>query len=192
MGDPSLSGWVITIAYFCSFFLCIAAGVCMRAKEERRFSFSRVRLWYIFSGVMLVFGINKQLDFQTLLNQVGSRLAKVQGWYEYRRAVQLLFIAVIFAVFVLFIVYMLRKLRGNWRHFTATIIGILTVLVWVMVRAALMQQVDFTIFHTYVHGHRMLNHFVEFGGIVLTGLGALIALIRVRNNPRRDFRFDRG
>jgi len=190
MGDPSLSGWVITIAYFCSFFLCIAAGVYVRAKGERRFSFSRARLWYIFSGVMLVFGINKQLDFQTLLNQVGSRLAKVQGWYENRRVVQLLFIVVIFVVFVIFIVYVLRKLRGNWGHFTVTPFGILIVLVWVMTRAALMQQVDFTVFHTYVHGHRMLNHFVEFGGIVLSGLGALIALIRSRNNLRRGYRFD--
>jgi hypothetical protein len=184
MGDPSLSGWVITIAYFCSFVLCITNGLLFRSSERRATSSQRARLWYIFSGIMLVFGVNKQLDLQTLLTQVGSRLSQAQGWYELRRAVQLLFIVVLFVVFVLFIVYTLKKLRDNWRHFTVTPFGILTVLVWVMVRAALMQHVDSIIFHTYVHGHRRVNHLIEFGGIVLTGLGALIALLRSRK--KRD------
>jgi len=190
MGDPSLSGWVITIAYFCVFLLCLTSGLLVRSSERRLASGQRAGLWYIFSGIMLVFGINKQLDLQTLLMQVGSRLAKVQGWYELRRAVQFLFIVVLFVVFVLFIIFVWRKLRGNWKYFTVAPFGILIVLVWVMVRAALMQHIDFTVFHTYVHGHGRVNHLIEFGGVVLTGLGAFIALVRSRKNRRRDFRFD--
>jgi len=188
MGDPSLSGWVITIAYSCAFFLCLTAGLLGHSSERQRDSAGSIILWYIFSGIMLVFGVNKQLDLQTLLMRVGSRLSQVQGWYEFRRAVQLLFVVVLFAVFILFIVYMLRKLKGNWNYFTVTPLGTLIVLVWVMVRAALMQNIDFTVFHTHVHVHGRINHLIEFGGVVLTGLGAFIALVRLRKNRNRDFR----
>ena len=33
--------------------------------------------------LLLLLGINKQLDLQTLLKDVGRRMAKANGWYEH-------------------------------------------------------------------------------------------------------------
>ena len=48
--------------------------------------------------LLLLLGINKQLDFQTLFNDVLRRMAKADGWYSVRRFYQVIFIATITAL----------------------------------------------------------------------------------------------
>ena len=45
--------------------------------------------------LLLFLGINKQLDLQTLLNDMGRRMAKANGWYSIRRFYQVIFIATV-------------------------------------------------------------------------------------------------
>jgi hypothetical protein len=46
------------------------------------------RTWRHLALVILLLGINQQLDLQTLLLQSGRALAEAEGWYPYRRLVQ--------------------------------------------------------------------------------------------------------
>ena len=51
--------------------------------------------WLTLALLLLFLGINKQLDLQTLLNDIGRRKARAEGWYGNRRYYQTMFIAAV-------------------------------------------------------------------------------------------------
>src|SRR5262249_39019652 len=47
--------------------------------------------WWLLAALLGALGLNKELDLQTLLFDLGRRMAKSEGWYDERRAVQAVF-----------------------------------------------------------------------------------------------------
>jgi len=99
MGDPTVVGWTITIAYFLVTLLCWRAGLkekTINVNIQRRPE--RHVLWFGLSILLLVLGINKQIDLQTLLTALGREIAQANGLYESRHEIQLIFV-ILFALF---------------------------------------------------------------------------------------------
>jgi hypothetical protein len=93
-GDPTPAGWAITAFY------AIASGGCLfallRARARSRALphagiQQEIRGWSAVLAANLFFGVNKQLDLQTWLTRLGRGLARQEGWFEWRRELQLLF-----------------------------------------------------------------------------------------------------
>jgi hypothetical protein len=55
------------------------------------------QLWYLFSAVTLVLGLNKQLDLQNLLLDFARGAALTEGWYPLRRTFQKVFFGLLAA-----------------------------------------------------------------------------------------------
>ena len=61
IGDPTVLGWATVAAYGVGMVFCVLA-----ARRSRRNVGDRVApLWWFLAAMMLVLGINKQLDLQT-------------------------------------------------------------------------------------------------------------------------------
>ena len=92
IGDPSVIGWLTVVVYLIAaalcFRVCRAIGNVENAKKERR-------AWALMTAAFGALAVNKQLDLQTALTESARILAKWQGWYGERRAVQVLFLAVV-------------------------------------------------------------------------------------------------
>ena len=102
MGDPTFSAWLIVFCYFLSAAVCAWALRVARAgaklsheypSDRRRVCRARAYrasflFWAMLVGVFVFLGVNKQLDLQTWLTEIGRRVALAQGWYGQRRAVQ--------------------------------------------------------------------------------------------------------
>ncbi|MCE8442687.1 isopropylmalate isomerase, partial [Rhodovulum sulfidophilum] len=86
--------------------------------------------------VLLGLAINKQLDLQSALTATGRCLAKLQGWYGQRRAVQTEFIAAIGTLSLLSLIGLLWLLRGTLRRSAPAIVGLCFVSGFVLIRAA--------------------------------------------------------
>lgn len=72
-----------------SLFYLVAALLCLRAARRSVGEAGPARaLWLAAGAVLLALGINKQLDLQVALIELGRDLALAQGWYGMRRAVQ--------------------------------------------------------------------------------------------------------
>src|SRR5712672_1995497 len=89
--DPTALDWAITLGYL------VAAGFCLYAWWTEKTAGADARthvrgFWLVVGIAMVLLGINKQLNFQTLLTDVGRGAAEQQGWYERRRTVQRLFV----------------------------------------------------------------------------------------------------
>lgn len=166
ISDASPMGWLITLAYFVACGLCVWAGL----KERDAFRVSREPLvwqfWFVVAGVLLLLGFNKQLDFQSLLTQVGRDAAKSGGWYESRRALQGLFVLVMLAAGVGAGVLGYYKMRLVWRRYRLPLIGAVLVATYVIVRMASFHHVDVLL------NDFGLNWLLEFGGCALLAYSA--------------------
>jgi len=173
IGDHNPLSWCITVAYFVACWLCLSAGRCNSATAHHGGS-QAWRLWFVFAGMMFLLGINKQLDLQSLLTQVGREIARHDGWYQRRRSVQAAFIGVCSIFGLLSSAAGLVLLRRHWQQFGVAYLGVVCLITFVVIRAASLHHVDTLLFGLPLLGNWM-NFGLELGGTLLVVLGALLA-----------------
>jgi len=157
IGDPTFIGWFTVFAYFGAAVLCWRAGAAgLHGPKVRWF-------WNGLAILLVLLGINKQLDFQTELTFLGRDFAKSTGLYEDRRIVQAIFIMLIaFGGMVvtagLFWIY-----RKELKRLGMALAGVGFLMTFIVIRAASFHHVDRFLLST-IGGMRM-NWFFELGGI---------------------------
>jgi hypothetical protein len=150
VGDPTALGWLTLLAYL----VCVLA--CWRAWRASRSGAARLRVshpaeadnlarlagwWLGVAVVMLLLGLNKELDLQTLLGLWGKQAAREQGWYAQRRVVQGVFVAALVVAAVIALGLAAYALRGVLRRIALGLVGLGLVFVYALLRAALFHTV---------------------------------------------------
>lgn len=174
IGDPTFMGWLTVVAYFGAAFLCIREFMKARKINGPR---EKTFFWATLSMLLVFLGINKQLDLQTLLTLTARRIAIAQGWYENRRIVQIFFVAVV-GIAGVFTILAMRLLVWKHTDLRLTLIGLVVLLVFVVVRAASFHHIDQLI--NFRLGWVRMNWVLELGAIALVVWGALAARKRSR------------
>jgi hypothetical protein len=149
-GDPTALGWLTLLAYL----LCAVA--CWRAWRACRSSATtlnalhpaeadhqaRLSAWWLgVGGVMLLLGLNKELDLQTLLGLWGKQAAREQGWYAQRRVVQGVFVAALVLAAVAALGLAAYTLRQVLKRIALGLAGLGLVFAYALLRAALFHTV---------------------------------------------------
>lgn len=176
IGDPTLMGWVTVVAYFGAALLCFREALAVKTNPANR---DKRLFWWTLTVLLVFLGFNKQLDLQTLLTLTGRRIAIAQGWYESRRAVQLIFVALIGAAGLLSVWLMTRLVRKH-PELRLALVGFVALLAFVVIRAASFHHVD-QLINFHFAGVRM-NWVLELGAITLVSMGAWKAGMRARND----------
>jgi hypothetical protein len=99
-------------------------------------------LWLGLAIVLLLLGVNKQLDLQTAIIEVGRRLARAQGWYGSRRRVEVAFVGALAAsgLAVLRVVFLLVRREPPGAR--AVLVGATLLVAFVVFRAACFEHLD--------------------------------------------------
>lgn len=163
IGDPSLAGWVTVAAYLGAAMLCYSARVRPPELPERRF-------WTLLGVLLLLLGINKQLDLQTWLTEVGRDMALAQGWYERRRIIQGIFIFWLGMAALGFRAWLGIRLRNLSPPARLAGKGVVLLGFFVLVRAASFHHVD--VWLGVVLAHLRINVLLELGAISLIASAA--------------------
>jgi len=170
IGDPSLAGWLTTACYFLAALLSVRRAWTVRSVVifgRRPFIF-----WVACGVLMLSLGINKQLDLQQLLTQLGRDWARAGGWYGERRTLQIAFVTWVAGVTIVGLIaagWFVRRLR---LQYPMAVIGLMFTSCFIGVRTASFHHVDhFLRFHS--SGFRM-NWALEIGGIAIIAIAAMI------------------
>src|SRR6218665_85264 len=111
IGDPTVMGWVTVVAYLGATVLCALCAMQESRRDGGTTKISRATIWWVLTGIMLFLGINKQLDLQTWMTEIGRDMAHAQGWYEQRAKVQVAFIAVLGAGALLVMLWLVLAFR---------------------------------------------------------------------------------
>lgn len=171
IGDPTVVGWVTVAAYFFAAWLCYRAA--RRAQRRARCGDATVRPRFCFSltATMFALGVNKQLDLQTLLTDIGRTLAKSEGWYVDRRYVQVAFIASIATLGVCVLAAAAWMLRKELRRAGLMWGGMLFLVGFIVVRATSFHHID-RMLGCAIGDFITVNALLELSGIAMVGLGA--------------------
>jgi hypothetical protein len=161
IGDPTIGGWITVVLYFLAMISCWMTA--RRGVKERR-------IWIAISILFLGLGINKQLDLQSALTDIGRVIAIEQGWYGQRQFVQLDFIIfvaiVIVSAVITLIIWTRRAPLSTW----FALLGTILVVGFVLIRAASFHHIDRFI-GTTMFGFRW-NWILEMGGITIVLLAS--------------------
>lgn len=173
IGDPTFMGWATVLAYFVTSICCIAVLVRASSRDESIAFASNPResAWLFLALLLCALGINKQLDLQSLVTQTGRWVIRSLALYEYRRLLQISFIVVVVIVATSGLFYLRRATRDRWDEFGLSLIGVVFLLGFIVVRAASFHGFD-RLLDVRVIGLR-LNWILELGGIALIAAGAL-------------------
>lgn len=175
IGDPTLRGWLTVGAYFVAALLALRAAWIIRKQTEPALRPSdRRRLfafWCLTAVVLLLLGVNKQLDLQSWLTQIMRDLAKEQGWYEARQHYQVMFVVAVAAAGVVGTLAMAIWLRRVLFRVGIALLGLGVLGTFVVARAASFHHLD-ALLHS---GPFALNWWAEFGGTSLVALNAVAA-----------------
>lgn len=180
IGDPTAIGWVTVAAYLVCALLCFAAARKRRIGFVRRTPVDRnpASLWVLLAILMLVLGVNKQLDLQSLFTQTGRDLALSQGWYAQRAVAQSVFITGIAVLGALVSVSLYFFYRHASLAIKFALLGFVFLLSFVVIRAASFHHVDMLL-GDQIAGAR-LNGVLELGSLLLIALAAIATLASKR------------
>ena len=169
IGDPTILGWLTVFSYFLTAFCYFKCG-----HKNRRDSW----IWWVTGLFLLLLGINKQLDLQSLFTVIAKNIAIEQNWYEQRRSVQKNFIigliTIVFASFMFFIQGMGRKVK----QFILPLFGVVFLLTFIIIRAASFHHVD-QLLGWQLAGFRP-NWLLELGGISCVAIAAIKQICKTR------------
>ena len=132
--DRFAMAWLIVAAYFVGALAAFAAG--RRAGGRDR------RFWLATCVLLVLLGLNKELDLQTYITTEGRELVKSFGWYEQRRLFQGVFLLILAVVAVLGAGALLRWLRRSPPPMKWAALGLGFLLTFILVRAATFHHID--------------------------------------------------
>jgi hypothetical protein len=170
IGDPTLLGWTTFLAYF--FSALVSLKVCFSARQlfSAELVLKQQCFWLVFALILLMLGINKQLDLQSLLTAIGRYYAQRDGWYEHRRAFQVYALSgglvFIISISLLFMYKMADIIKTN----RLAILGLSLIGIYIVIRASSFHHVD--LFEINIFGVN-LNWVLELSGIVAIGVSAI-------------------
>ncbi len=178
IGDPTMLGWLAVAAYAGAAALCLIAAF-PRLKDGRSKEASRQRrVWIISAGLMSFLCVNKQLDFHSLLTEMGRSLAIKEGWYDQRRIVQRWFVLAIAAAGIILLAILAWIIRSVLRERALLLLGLISLFTFTIIRAASFHHVQ-TLLGSEIVGIR-LSWFLELGGISLVAFSAGQSIRRAR------------
>ena len=177
IGDPSFMGWLTVVAYGIAAFTAFAAA--RRGGRALGLTNGSRGMWLIVATLLSFLCLNKQLDLQSLLTDIGRIFAWQQGWYQERREYQKWFVLAVLAVSFLTTILLFFIYSQFWlKHFLLSF-GLAFLLTFIVVRAISFHHVD-TMLKSSIGGVKM-NWFLELSGIGLVWLAAAMDYY----NPKR-------
>ena len=173
IGDPYPMGWIIFVGYFIASALCLRKGVSIRPSSGGRDDAKERIMWFGLCVMMLLLGLNKQLDLQVLLRAVGRMIAHSQGWFDMRREVQKVFLVVIAVVGTASLAIVFGYLRRQMVRNIFVVVGILLAVSFILIRAASFSHVDVIPAGLRAVSPRNMKYILESSGIVCICYAAL-------------------
>lgn len=164
MGDPTWGGWLTVLLYGAAAWLCwqvlrgAAASALSMTSDERW-------VWRVLFGAMVLLGVNKQLDLQSALTEMGRIVAEREGWYAERHRIQQAFVAGLAIVGLTLLVALAFLAWGSPSPTLLAMAGAVALMTFVLIRAASMHRVDALLGHS-VAGLRV-NWILEMGALLV-------------------------
>lgn len=167
LGDKTALGWLMTVTYAIA---ALLAGLAAASGPRAGDMGASRRFWQIVTLFLLVLGLNKQLDLQTSLIAIAKCAARLEGWYGQRRLLQAVFVGGLAVAVVLLAVVAFSGFRSIRKSSGWAIVGILLLLLFILMRAAVFNHADKVLDQRLLLGGPW--HALELAGVLLIAFNA--------------------
>ena len=167
IGDPHLMGWVTVTAYLAAAYLCYRAG---RGGIGEQLPPRVARIWYGLAVLLLALGINKQLDLQLLIRDLGKFALDAFAWQGKRHLIQSIYIGLVACGGMAIVGLLAWWARGAWRTVGGAFAGCVFLLCFVVVRAASLHLANLWL--TCPFCSTDVSRLLELGGIAVIAASA--------------------
>jgi hypothetical protein len=164
-------GWFTVAAYGAAAVTCFVAAFRHPYDAASGETRHPRRMWIGIAVLMSFLCLNKQLDLQSLLTDIGRVLAIREGWYDHRRLIQYWMVLAMAMAGALILAIIAWKLRAILRERIVLLIGVVFLLTFIAIRAASFHHVDIFL-GSQILGIRA-NWILELTGIGLITLSAV-------------------
>jgi hypothetical protein len=169
IGDPTIGGWLTVVLYACTAWMSLRV-LQRRHQLKASMSNNESMVWRMMVFGLIALGLNKQLDLQSALTELGRMLAFEQGWYGNRRQVQEAFIVALCIAGLTVLAAMTLLVWGSPKATLWACAGASGLLVFVALRALSFHRLDEML------GWRIaglaLNWILEIGSLLVIGWSA--------------------
>jgi hypothetical protein len=169
IGDPTPIGSLTVMGYFLIAWVCWTGLAALDPSPGTR---TTARFWPVIAIALVALGVNKQLDLETALTEIGRILAYSEGWYEQRREVQMNYIIIVAVSDVVALATLTWLCWPLSVGRALALCGATFLFGFVLIRASSFHDVDVFLSHTAL-GLRW-NWILELSGIALIGAGSII------------------
>jgi hypothetical protein len=178
-GDNTPMGWFITGLYLAG------VGICtLCVKRSRQHALSGTWFWWVCVLALLLLGINKQLDLQMLLADLGRTYARSHAWYSLRKPVQIQAVSISLALCLGMVEIILFKLRQQAKITWLALFGLAILALYFGLRMVSLHQVDKYVMVS-CRGIA-LGSLIEIGGILCVSTSAIMGWLKYRR-PRAQY-----
>ena len=110
--------------YFIVALICLKAAFISKLDNNKSNQENSIKnFWLLLTFFLITLGINKQLDLQTLITQVGRSITISFGWYDNRHLIQLIFIFLISCSGILTLIILIKILYKSCVSIKASLLG---------------------------------------------------------------------
>lgn len=183
IGDPTFAGWLTVVLYFLVALYCLRLSTAFRRQHFR--ASEGAGFWTFFAIAFGLLGLNKQLDLQSALTELGRVTFYSLGWYEDRQLFQLVFVLAVVAAAIIGFAWLMLRARKIPGCGKLVLLGSEMLLVFIVLRASSFHHMDRFIGAEWL-GMRW-NWILEIGGIsvVLAGCSCRTSAVLRSGRPAR-------
>lgn len=165
IGDPNITGWVTVAAYI------VIALICLKAAFSKSTDKSVKIFWLLLCTFLIILGINKQFDLQTVFTLFSKNIAKKQDWYESRYIVQIAFIILIGSVGSKTVTYLLKNFQDTCSSVKIALSVSAILFCFILIKASSFHYLDLLI-NIKLIGMK-INTLFELGALAIIGISSL-------------------
>ncbi|WP_088242473.1 hypothetical protein [Calothrix rhizosoleniae] len=177
IGDPTLIGWLTVLAYLIASFLCVSCALRVNRLPVLRQSAQFLWLWWNLAIILLLLGINKQLDVQSWLRITGKELIRTYGWYQHRITIYIGIATILFISVLAILMFLGRAIRSFWQKYWLVMLGFVLLNSYILLRAPAVSHAIDWLLHWQLYKLEY-TWLLEIGGIACIAVSAMNNLHR--------------
>jgi len=174
VGDASLNGWATFGAYLATAALCLfdaqRSAALTNARHVAR-ARSRRRFWFVLGAMLVLLGLSRQLDLQTLAAEVMRTLLSDEGVYGERSGLQIGLVAAIGTFGLIGLSIALVSFRRVEGPVLAAMAGAALLMIFTLIRTISLHDIDQLLRQGVPHAQ--VNNFIEIGALAVIAAAAL-------------------
>ena len=175
---PIACAWALRVARAGAKLAADYPGENRRARNRSAAYRASFAFWALLMVLFVFLGLNKQIDLQTWLTDVGRRMAQAQGWYDQRAQVQAVFIGAVAVTGLSLLAFLLDRTRELLPRHALAFVGLVLLACYVILRTASFHDID-RVMGWGVLGFR-LSWLLELLGIICVGTCAALNFLWYR------------